>query len=48
MINLTPFTIAWAMLGVVVAALALMRRSVSGHEDDTLHLGGAGAALTSQ
>jgi hypothetical protein len=48
MINLTPFTIAWAMLGVVVAALALMRRSVSGQEDDTLHLGGAGAALTTQ
>jgi hypothetical protein len=48
MTNLMPFAIAWALLGVVVAALALMRRSVSGKEDDSIHLGGGGAAITSE
>jgi hypothetical protein len=46
--NLTPFAIAWVLLGVVVAALALMRRSVSGKEDDSVHLGGGGAAIASE
>jgi hypothetical protein len=48
MMNLLPFAIAWAVLGVVVAALALMRRSVSGKEDDSIHLGGAGAAIAGE
>lgn len=48
MINLLPFAIAWALLGVAVAALALMRRSVSEKEDDSIHLGGAGAAITNE
>ncbi|MGC4052324.1 MAG: hypothetical protein QM757_23570 [Paludibaculum sp.] len=41
--NLLPFAIAWAVLGVIVLSLALMRRSVSANEDDSLHLGATGA-----
>jgi len=48
MTNLMPFTLAWAVLGVIVLVLALMRRNISSHEDDTLHLSGGGAAVTEQ
>lgn len=44
MSNLLPYAIAWAVLAVVVAALAIARKSISSHEDDSVHLGGDSAA----
>jgi len=44
MTNLLPYAIAWAVLGVIVAGLAIVRRSVSAKEDDSIHLS-AGAAV---
>jgi len=44
MTNLLPYAIAWAVLGVIVAGLAIVRRSVSVKEDDSIHLS-AGAAV---
>jgi hypothetical protein len=37
--NLMPFAIGWAVLGVVVFALALVRRKLVEGEDDTIKLG---------
>ena len=48
MTNLTPYAIAWAVLGAIVAALALMRRSVSSHEDDSIHLSAGSTAVSEQ
>ena len=42
--SLMPFFIVWAILGVVVVILALMRRNASEHEDDSIHLSGGEAA----
>ncbi len=36
--NLIPYIVGWAVLGVVVLALAIYRSSVAGHEDDSLHV----------
>jgi len=36
--NLTPFVIGWAVLALVVCALAIYRKAVSRHEDDFLHV----------
>ncbi|QOY89627.1 hypothetical protein [Paludibaculum fermentans] len=46
--NLLPFAIVWAVLGVIVLSLALMRRSVSANEDDSIHLGAASGAIDQQ
>jgi hypothetical protein len=43
MSNLLPYAIAWAVLAVIVAALAIARKMVSSHEDDSVHLGGDSA-----
>lgn len=49
MTNLLPYAIAWAVLGLVVLALAIARKNVSAHEDDSIHLGGdAAVAATDQ
>ena len=48
MTNLMPYAIAWAVLAVVVLALILMRRQISAHEDDSLHLSGGTAVVTEQ
>ncbi len=37
-LNLLPYVIAWAVLGVIVMGLALWRRKVGDKEDDTLKL----------
>ncbi|MGJ5819664.1 hypothetical protein [Paludibaculum fermentans] len=46
--NLMPFAIAWAVLGVIVLSLALMRRSVTANEDDSIHLGATTGAIDQQ
>ena len=38
-INFTPFTILWALIALVVALMAGYRKTVSVHEDETLHIG---------
>ncbi len=48
MSNLIPYAIAWSVLAVIVLILALKRRNVSSHEDDSLHLSGGSAAVTEQ
>ena len=47
-IDLTPFAILGLALVLVVLALALARKIVAKHEDDTLHLSGSSAAITNQ
>jgi hypothetical protein len=37
-INFIPFTVVWAALAVVVAAMAGYRRSISVKDDESLHL----------
>ena len=37
-LNLLPYAIAWAALGVVVLVLAILRSKVAAGEDDTLKL----------
>ena len=39
-INLLPYAIFWAVLAIVVVFLIVYRKSVSSHEDDSLHLEG--------
>lgn len=46
--NLTPYVIAWGVLAIVVAALAVMRKNVAAKEDDCIHLGGAAAAVINE
>ncbi len=48
MTNLIPYAIAWAVLAVIVVALALMRKQIASHEDDSLHLSGGTAAVNEQ
>lgn len=49
MSNLLPYAIAWAVLAVIVAALAIARKVISSSEDDSVHLGGdSAAAMTEQ
>ena len=43
-LNLLPYAIAWAVLGVIVMVLALMRRKIADKEDDTLKLSDGEAA----
>jgi len=39
-INLLPYAIFWAVLAIVVVFLIIYRKSVSSHEDDSIHLEG--------
>jgi heme/copper-type cytochrome/quinol oxidase subunit 2 len=39
-INLLPYAIFWGVLAIVVVFLIIYRKSVSSHEDDSLHLEG--------
>lgn len=49
MSNLLPYAISWAVLALIVGALAIARKMVSSHEDDSVHLGGDSAvAMTEQ
>jgi cytochrome b subunit of formate dehydrogenase len=48
MTNLIPYAIAWAVLAVIVLVLALMRRGITAHEDDSIHLTDGGAAVGEQ
>jgi len=36
--NLIPYIVGWAILGIVVLGLAIYRARVAGHEDDSLHM----------
>ena len=36
--NLTFFTIAWAVIAVLTALLMVYKKMVTSHEDDTVHL----------
>lgn len=36
--NLVPYIVGWAILGIVVLALAIYRSAVAGREDDSLHV----------
>jgi hypothetical protein len=38
-VNLLPFAAFWGVLAIVVLCLIIYRKSVSSHEDDSLHLG---------
>jgi hypothetical protein len=38
-IDFTPFTVVWALLALVVVAMAGYRKMISVQEDETLHLG---------
>jgi cytochrome b subunit of formate dehydrogenase len=48
MTNLVPYFIAWAVLAVIVIALALMRRTLAMQEDDSLHLTAGEAVLVNK
>jgi hypothetical protein len=39
-VNLLPYALFWAVLAIIVISLIFYRRSVSSHEDDSLHLEG--------
>jgi heme/copper-type cytochrome/quinol oxidase subunit 2 len=39
-INLLPYAIFWGVLAIVVVFLIIYRKSVSSHEDDSIHLEG--------
>jgi hypothetical protein len=47
-LNLVPHIIAVAVLAVIVGGLALYRKSIASHEDDTVHLTGGGEAVQEQ
>jgi uncharacterized membrane protein len=48
MTNFIPHIVALAVLALVVGGLALYRKSVASHEDDTVHLTGSGEAVQEQ
>ena len=43
-ISFVPFTVLWALLGIVVLALVVYRKMVSSKEQETLHLADAAEA----
>jgi hypothetical protein len=43
-----PYAIAWGVLALVVIVLAMMRKAVASHEDDTVHLTGDAATAVSE
>ncbi len=48
MMNLLPYAIAWTVLAIIVIVLAVARKSVSSHEDDSIHLSGGEASVSEQ
>ncbi len=40
-INLLPYAIFWGVLAIIVVFLIFYRKSVSSHEDDSIHLEGS-------
>lgn len=48
MSNMLGFAVAWGVLALVVIGLAVMRKMVASHEDDTLHLSGDASAVVSE
>jgi hypothetical protein len=47
-IVLTPFLAGWIVMACGVAALAIYRKTISSHEDDTLHVSAASNINVSQ
>jgi uncharacterized membrane protein len=45
---LTPFVIGWAVVALVVCALAIYRKVVARHEDDFLHVRDSEAKLVAE
>jgi heme/copper-type cytochrome/quinol oxidase subunit 2 len=43
-INLLPYAVFWGVLAIVVVFLIIYRKSVSSHEDDSIHLEGSAPA----
>lgn len=43
-INLLPYAIFWGVLAIAVIVLIFYRKSVTAHEDDSIHLEGNGPA----
>jgi hypothetical protein len=39
-VNLLPYAVFWGALAIVVVFLIIYRKSVSSHEDDSIHLEG--------
>jgi len=49
MANMMIYVIAWGVLALIVIILAFMRKNVTAHEDDSIHLSGdPDAALREQ
>lgn len=48
MTNLVPHIAILAVLAVIVGGLAIYRKAVASHEDDTVHLSGGGDAVQEQ
>lgn len=46
--HLLPYVIAWGVLAVIVVLLALYRRTIASHEDDSLHVSDPGGAVVAQ
>ena len=47
-VNLTIFVVVWAVFASIVVGLAIYRRVVAAHEDDTLHVLEAEAGMIAQ
>jgi len=47
-VNLIPHVVIVAILALVVGGLALYRKTIASHEDDTVHLTGGGEAVQEQ
>ena len=47
-LNLTPFTVGWALIAAVTLGLAIYRKLLSFHEDDYLHVAEGQSGLVSQ
>jgi hypothetical protein len=46
--RLVPYIYSWAVLAIVVLALAIRRWTVARHVDETLHLGAGEASIVAQ
>ncbi len=46
--NFTPYLTIWSLLAAVVVALAVYRKFLSVHEDDSIHVSECGARLIPQ
>lgn len=40
-VNLLPYAVFWGVLAIVVVVLIIYRKSISGREDDSIHLEGS-------